>query len=523
MRRSFSLVLAAVVAAVAMVAPAALSVYLASRQSVKDETLRVTGYAQDVLRRGEETGTQIRNVVDTLRKANYPPCSPREVDLMRQLDLGSSYVQAVGRINGDNLICTSLGTQQPIPVGPQDAVSALGLVDRLNRRLSGVSSDKLDIFSEGHYAVIVDQALLFDTPNEGGDVEMALFMPSSHGRVVVASTAKSPVEFLTPIGVGEQASYVKHGRIVSAIRSNRYDLQVVATVPRGYANRRLMQLALTRVPLGILCGLLLTGAVVYLSRIYLSLPMLLRGAARRREFFVEYQPVVELATGRWCGAEALVRWKRNGVVVSPDRFIPAAEEQGVITAITAVVMETVARDLRGLVALEPEFEVGINLAAADMCSEETLQRLDRMLEVSGVSPTNIYVEATERGFLQGEKSTKVLNEIRARGFQVAIDDFGTGYSSLSALQSLSLDALKIDKTFVETIGTDGATSGVVLHIIEMAKSMGLVMVAEGVETEAQAEFLRARGVQYAQGWLFSRPLGVEELKRRMRAAGGLRG
>jgi sensor c-di-GMP phosphodiesterase-like protein len=168
----------------------------------------------------------------------------------------------------------------------------------------------------------------------------------------------------------------------------------------------------------------------------------------------------------------------------------------------------VAKDLPQLIQLDSDFKVAINLSAQDVSSEGTVDVLQRLLQTSGAHSSNLEVEATERGFLQGVEARKILARIRKMGIGVSIDDFGTGYSSLSCLQTLGLDTLKIDKAFVDTIGTDGATSQVVLHIIEMAHSLNLDMVAEGVETEAQALFLRERSVRYAQGWLFGKPMPV---------------
>ena len=178
----------------------------------------------------------------------------------------------------------------------------------------------------------------------------------------------------------------------------------------------------------------------------------------------------------------------------PDYFIPQAEQCGMIQLITEQVLAMVARDLPQFLKMDPNFCVAVNFSAADLCDKRTIDAMDQFLRVSGARPENVEIEATERAFLQGPETAEIIDALRAKGFSVAIDDFGTGYSSLSCLQSLSLDTLKIDRAFVETINTDGATSQVVLHIIEMAHSLHLEMVAEGVETEPQAQYLReARG------------------------------
>ena len=519
MRRRQGVVIAMTFALVALIAPICISLLLAWNESVASEEDQGLVYAHEVLRRSEETARQFNVAIQRLNRDHLPRCSPQEIDLMRQINIGSSYIQMVGRMDGDTLECTSLGTTTPISVGEATLITENGIAERMNVKLGSMQSDHLDLVSHDGVAVLVDTSALIDEDVEGTDVGLALVVPSSqtHERLVESGHKFRP-EWFRPVARGGLTSFIDDGYVISQARSTRLDLAALSAMPERYAYRRVRHFALIFVPIGLLCGCGLSCAIMYLSRVRSSLPALLKAAARNRDFILDYQPIVDLRSGRYVGAEALVRWRREGTVMSPTSFIPLAEESGVIGHITHSVLEIIAGDMPKLLEIDPGFHISINLAAADLKTVDTLHELQWMLARGGGSPRNVVIEATEHSFMQGEQMRDAIASIRGAGFQVAIDDFGTGYSSLACLQNSPVDVMKIDKVFVDTIGADGPGSSVVSHIIDIGHSLQMSIVAEGIELEQQAEFLRDHGVYFAQGWLYGKPVDVDILCQQLRAS-----
>jgi diguanylate cyclase (GGDEF)-like protein/PAS domain S-box-containing protein len=242
----------------------------------------------------------------------------------------------------------------------------------------------------------------------------------------------------------------------------------------------------------------------------------LRRALERQEFAVYYQPKVDLRTGDISGAEALLRWTHpTRGLVSPAQFIPVAEDCGLILQIGNWVLREACKQARAWVeAGLPLGSMGVNISAVEFQNENFLEGVFTILNDTGLNPSLLELELTESVLMKRPESTaSVLQALRAKGVQVAVDDFGTGYSSLSYLQKFSIDALKIDQSFVRRITIAPDETTIVTAVISMARSLKLRVVAEGVETLKELEFLQAHQCDEAQGYYFSRPVAPEQFAR----------
>ena len=246
----------------------------------------------------------------------------------------------------------------------------------------------------------------------------------------------------------------------------------------------------------------------------LEIETALRKGLDRRELRVFYQPQYSLRTGALVGMEALVRWQHPQLgLVSPMEFIPVAEESGLIVPLGTHVLEEAcrqAREWQNRFPASEAIEVHVNLSARQFVQPDLVEEVAAVLRRADVAPQRLCVEITESVAMDDVESTVgTLLQLRALGVRVGIDDFGTGYSSLSYLRRLPVDVLKIDKSFVARLGDDLVDSAIVSSVVNLARSLGIAVVAEGVETEQQRLELRALGCPVAQGYYFSRPLSPE--------------
>jgi diguanylate cyclase (GGDEF)-like protein/PAS domain S-box-containing protein len=240
----------------------------------------------------------------------------------------------------------------------------------------------------------------------------------------------------------------------------------------------------------------------------------LRRALERDEFLLYYQPKVDVQTRRITGVEALVRWRRSeGELLLPGRFIALAEETGLIVPIGEWVLRTACRTARGWRELGlPPLTVAVNLSARQFTKQNLVVDIANALRDSGLAANLLELEITESMIMHDtQRSARLLEQIKSTGVRVAMDDFGTGYSSLSYLKRFPLDSVKIDRSFIIDIPRDEDDVAITLAVIGMAHSLQLNVVAEGVETDAQYEFLKKHWCDEMQGYHFSSPLPEDEL------------
>jgi len=241
----------------------------------------------------------------------------------------------------------------------------------------------------------------------------------------------------------------------------------------------------------------------------------LHRAIARQEFRVFYQPVVALATDTVVGFEALVRWEHPGRgLVGPGEFVPAAEEAGLIPVIGEWVLEESVRQIAVWrhELHEPDLWVAVNLSPRQLVDESCVRAVAAALQRTGVDPAALRLEVTETALMDDvERSIAILLQLKALGIHIAIDDFGTGYSSLSYLRRLPVDTLKIDRSFIDGLGTDDLDTSIVETIVTLGRRLHMELLAEGVETPAHLAEVRRLGCDLGQGFLWSRPLAPEQV------------
>lgn len=244
----------------------------------------------------------------------------------------------------------------------------------------------------------------------------------------------------------------------------------------------------------------------------------LRNAIDRNELSMAYQPLVSLQDGKLLGVEALLRWHHSELgQIPPNKFIPIAEDTGLILPITIWILRETTNQLAKWQKINPAHKdmiVSVNISGKHLSNNDLIDDVENALAMSRISPKTLKLEITESSAMENAEHTiNVLNRLKQIGVQLSIDDFGTGYSSLSYLHRLPFDTLKIDRSFVYSVGSGGENSEILQTIISLAKSLKKQVIAEGIETESQLSLLQNLGCDYGQGYLLARPQTRENMEK----------
>jgi sensor c-di-GMP phosphodiesterase-like protein len=487
-----------------------LALFAAERYSIASSRRYAEFLADEVLTRAVTYARQGWSAIQQLEQGGpAAPCSDAKLAHMQNLTVSSPYLLILGYVEGDRLLCSSLGRHTPgIPVGAANVLSAHGVYLRTHLHLPSVpgSPYALTTHKTSGYSALVLRDWPVTVTRRHPDITLGLHIYSQRQPLAVQGDFVPDWDALAEHSA--DTPLFDHLGVVAIRRAPEYDFASVVHLPPAYVHQEWLLAVKWLVPVGLIVGLIMAWlSLLALQRDRGMMAQLRRALRNDAELYLVYLPIVALSTGRWVGAEALMRWRRlDGTQVPPDVFIPMAEHVGLIGQVTGKLLNLLAEDVPALLHEHPDLHIAFNLSASDLLSPQIVPQIRALIERMGIAPHNLQVEATERVMLDALAVRANLNDLRRLGVRVSIDDFGTGYSSLAYLTELEVDNLKIDKCFVETIGTEAVTSQVVEHVIHMARALRLDTIAEGVETPAQAAYLHQHGVPYAQGWLYSRPL-----------------
>ncbi|MDH0648197.1 EAL domain-containing protein [Pseudomonas sp. GD03858] len=501
-------------AAIAALASASLllaaSVGVTLQQMKHSESDQMNAQGERFLERLEQVFGQLREAVDQLQAQPLRGCDASMLAELQQVALKSRFIYEAAYVNG-TLACSNRGGGRVIePLRAPDIQGPtysywLNTTTEPNENLAALMLGRGNFLvstSRGHLSDVVDLP-------PGGSLLVLLDRGTRAIPVLGPTQAWPPVTDWPP--PSHKSLIELPDRLVYRMATKSPDYQLVLIAPRASLPLKLNGMLWLLFPGSLVLACCIGWLVLQLILQRRSMSSELQQALRRGELQVLYQPIFELDSRRCVGAEALVRWRRpDGSLTSPELFIPLAENTGQIRQITDFVLQRVLEQLGALLRANRQLYISVNLAACDVMAPRIGRVAARLLAHHRVAASQIAFEVTERGLIDVVVARDNLQALRAVGHQVLIDDFGTGYSSLAYLQTLPVDCLKIDKSFIDALGHDAASSGVAPHIIRMAHDLHLRVIAEGIECEDQAVLLNAEGVNYGQGWLFAHPLNARQ-------------
>jgi len=471
---------------------------------------QLTTFAHIALNKTEQVIRQADLARDAAEQYTGTLCSAEHQKQMLNIVRGRLYVEDLIYAQGDQFVCST-------SVHPGKA----WLMPEPNyRRKPDISiyyyrdtpfypGYSMTYMQRGNYVAVINPLSYGEIVTDDGSLAFGAYDTKTNTFFSVSENAS--LNTLKPL-IRDSASAFQHdGRFYTIALSERRPIAIIISSSDARYFQNFRHQAMLTLPLGFIGSILILIVWARSRQRFNSPKRLLQRALNKQQLRLHYQPIIDIKNNQCVGAEALLRWPGfDGPVMSPAEFIPLAEKEGLIEQVTDYVVESVFTDLGDFLQHHPQLYVSINLSASDFHSSRLIGMISDKAQQYRVRAQQIKIEVTERGFIDVPKTTPVIQAFRQAGYEVAIDDFGTGYSNLHNLYSLNVDILKIDKSFVDTLTTNSTSHLIAEHIIEMAQSLRLKIIAEGVETAEQVSWLLKRGVQFCQGWHFAKAMPPHE-------------
>lgn len=485
--------------------------YLVGRASaLKVAEAGLTRDAAYLVMQGDAFSDESRALLATLNASPYPFCSDEEIAYFRKLIFRSKYLRDAGRMHGGRLACSATMSRAELPTeqfkpdrSQPDGTLLFGNLPPF--RVGNLRGMLLEL---GDSYVVYAPNLMENQGATTSHVDFTLTSsPSTQDSPVSSGLSPASAKVFTTNGEAWL------GDSLYVTRCSAHYFRCASThisTAEALANDHIR--TTVGAALGGLIGALFALFFCLLYRRNRSIEQQLRRAISRDKVRLVYQPIVDLESRRIVGAEALARWTdEDGFAVGPDVFVGIAEGHGFMGELTRLVVRHALRDFGEMLRDHPDFRLSINVAATDLADPQFLPMLDQALKQAAVPAQSLAIEITETSTARKQVAREAILRLRQRGHSVHVDDFGTGYSSLAYLHDLSIDTIKIDRSFTQTIGTQAVTVGILPQILAMATVLKLKVIVEGIETSQQASyFADADSSILAQGWLFGRPVPASD-------------
>ncbi|MGH6725605.1 MAG: EAL domain-containing protein [Pseudolabrys sp.] len=449
----------------------------------------------------ESRVSQVIAALDGLAARGVDSCEPSDIAAMRQASFETTPIKEIAVLGPSGMtMCTDLG----LPLDERKLISSEPLV--------GAKWYTIDIIQLDHGQSMVRLRRNVD----GGDNAIAALVPAILFLPQVSTqggpfSAYAHIATANGVVIGNIGTRPVPGdaAFLARTKSEKFGFEAEISMPRGHVIAGHADLQwLSMFATGAIIMILGIFSVVVARRTPGDPVAEIERALRAGEFVPYYQPIVDIRSGQLRGAEVLVRWRKpDGTLVLPGAFIPLAESSGLIREMTRDLMRRVCAEAGGAIGCRPALKIAFNFAGQLFSDEKIVKDVRNIFSASPIKLAQVVLEVTERDPIENFTATRqTIAALQGLGVRIAIDDVGTGHSGLSYMLKLGVDIIKIDKMFVDAIGTDRNSTTIVETLVDLAHNMRMDVVAEGVENFEQVMYLRELGVRSAQGYVFAPPL-----------------